>query len=124
MTIMKGIMSKQGAQAAALLMTLALASGSGWALEKATDLEDLTSKDLDDGQREMAKRGYELLQPAGEHGGPEYWWNPSRKRCVFLKTDGRKVGVLKSAGEKDCDYYIKKGRGNLFVETNAQAPTK
>lgn len=99
-------MSIPGAQATLLLM--ALCSSNALALEEAKDLRDLNARNLDEGQRQMKARGYEMLQPAGEHGSPEHWWNPRSKRCVFLKTDGKKISAMRSVDGRDCDFYIKK----------------
>lgn len=115
---MKGILSKQGSRVAVATIALALVSGSAWAQEDAPDLGDLNDKELRFGEEQMAKRGFEMVQPAGEDGGPQYWWNEKRQRCVFLKLNGRKVGSLKTVGAHECGYYVEKKRRRAAEATS------
>jgi len=93
---------------AAVVATLVLAAGTTWAAQGVPpDLADLVYQSLDFGQRQMSKRGYEIVYSTPAGGGSQYWWNRGVKTCVFLKIDGRRIGGLSSVDQSVCRQHLR-----------------
>jgi hypothetical protein len=92
-------------RAATVGLGLALAAAPVSAvLETPSDLRDLVHGGLDEGQRVMARRGYEQIHSSSSGG--QYWWNGRRRTCVFLMPEGNEIGALKSVERQDCRQYF------------------
>lgn len=76
-----------------------LSVGVGSAL--ASSLDDLVYQDIDWGQKELKKRGFEIVSSDASKG-KQFWYKQSKKHCVVVKIDGNKIADISDADKDKC----------------------
>ena len=96
-------MSKQGlfSLPGGLALAAILSVGAGSAL--ASSLDDLVYQDIDWGQKELKKRGFEKVSSDASKG-KQFWYKQSKKHCVVVKIDGNKIADISDADKDKCKH--------------------
>lgn len=92
-------------RAAVLALAAALAMPAGPASARgAAALRDLLDARVAGGEQELEARGY-VMTDGHKKGGASftYWWNPSAKSCVAIKTQDGRFASIKDTGRQDCN---------------------
>jgi hypothetical protein len=85
--------------AAALALPAAPASARG-----AADLRDLVDARAAGGEGELQARGYVMTGGHKSAGASfTYWWSPSAKACVAVKTTNGRFASIRDTGRHDCN---------------------
>lgn len=89
---------------------IAITAVSVATMGQANKLQDLVNARAGQAEGQIESRGYVLVHTeAGADGVFGYWWNPSSKKCVFVKTvDGRYASIADGMAF-DCNQNESKG---------------
>jgi hypothetical protein len=69
----------------------------------ASSLDDLVYQDLDWGQKELKKRGFEIVSSDASKG-KQFWYKQSKKHCVVVKVSGNKISDISDADKEKCKH--------------------
>ena len=69
----------------------------------AATLDDLVYQDLEWGQKQLKKRGFQIVSSDAAKG-KQFWYKQSNKHCVVVKISGNKISEISDADKDKCKH--------------------